>query len=109
MDTKLCLKEMGERIIQCRKSLGLTQEQLAEKADLTTQAISLFESGKRAMRPDSLLKLATALNCSTDYLLTGTIVDKDKIILSEKINKLSPQEIKIIESIVDQCITLYHQ
>ena len=109
MDARLCLKEMGERIIQCRKSLGLTQEQLAEKADLTTQAISLFESGKRAMRPDSLLKLATALNCSTDYLLTGTIVDKDKIILSEKINKLSPQEIKIIESIVDQCITLYHQ
>ena len=109
MDTRLYLKEMGERIIQCRKSLGLTQEQLAEKADLTTQAISLFESGKRAMRPDSLLKLATALNCSTDYLLTGTIVDKDKIILSEKINKLSPQEIKIIESIIDQCITLYHQ
>ena len=109
MDARLCLKEMGERIIQCRKSLGLTQEQLAEKADLTTQAISLFESGKRAMRPDSLLKLATALNCSTDYLLTGTIVDKDKIILSEKINKLSPQEIKIIESIIDQCITLYHQ
>ena len=109
MEARLCLKEMGERIIQCRKSLGLTQEQLAEKADLTTQAISLFESGKRAMRPDSLLKLATALNCSTDYLLTGTIVDKDKIILSEKINKLSPQEIKIIESIVDQCITLYHQ
>ena len=109
MDTRLCLKEMGERIIQCRKKLGLTQEQLAEKADLTTQAISLFESGKRAMRPDSLLKLAIALGTSTDFLLTGTIVDKDKLILSDKLNKLLPQQIKIIESIVDECITLYHQ
>ena len=109
MDARICLKEMGERIAQCRKSLGLTQEQLAEAAELTTQAISLFESGKRSLRAESLLKLALALNTSTDYLLTGTVVDKDKLILSEKINKLSPQEIKIIESIVDQCITLYHQ
>lgn len=109
MDARICLKEMGMRIIQCRKTLKLTQEALAEKADLTTQAISLFESGKRAMRPDSLLKLATALNTSTDYLLTGTIVDKDKLIFSEKLNKLSPQQIKIIENIIDECITLYHQ
>lgn len=108
MDSRLCLKEMGERITQCRKKLGFTQEALAEKADLTTQAISLFESGKRAMRPDSLLKLASALNTSTDYLLTGVIVDKDKLILSEKLNKLTPRQVKIIESIVDECITLYH-
>ena len=108
MDDRICLKEMGERITQCRKALGLTQEALAERADLTTQAISLFEAGKRAMRPESLLKLALALGTSTDYLLTGTVVDKDKLILSEKLNKLSPQQIKIIESIVDECITLYH-
>ena len=109
MDDRICLKEMGIRIAQLRKSLGLSQEQLAEKADLTTQAISLFESGKRAMRPDSLLKLATSLNTSTDFLLTGTIVDKDTLILSEKIKKLSPTQIKIIEKIVDECINLYHQ
>ena len=108
-DDRICLKEMGKRITQCRKALGLTQEALAEKSDLTTQAISLFEAGKRAMRPDSLLKLATALNCSTDNLLTGTVVEKDKLILSDKLNKLSPQQLKIIESIVDECITLYHQ
>ena len=109
MDDRIYLKEMGERIMQCRKTLGLTQEALAERADLTTQAISLFESGKRAMRPDSLLKLAAALGTSTDYLLTGTVVDKDKLILSEKINKLSPRQVKIIESIVDECIALYQQ
>ena len=109
MDNELCLKEIGERIRQCRKALGLTQEALAEKSEMTTQAISLFESGKRMMRFDSLLKLATALNTSTDYLLTGKTIDRDKLILSEKLDKLTPQQVKIIETIVDECISLYHQ
>lgn len=109
MDTKLCLKEIGERIMQRRKTLGLTQEALAEKADLTPQAVSLFETGKRAMRFDSLLKLATALNTSTDYLLTGKAIDKDKLILSEKLDRLTSRQIKIIEAIVDECISLYQQ
>lgn len=48
-------------------------------SDMTTQAVSYAESGKRAMRPDSLRKLAAALCVSADYLLTGDIVDKDML------------------------------
>ena len=32
-----------------RKKLGLTQEALAEKGDMTTQFVSYAEAGKRAM------------------------------------------------------------
>ena len=49
-----------------------TQEELAEMSDMTTQAVSYAESGKRAMRPDSLRKLAAALCVSADYLLDLT-------------------------------------
>ena len=42
VDVKLCLKETGQRIMDRRKKLGLTQEQLAEKSELTTQAVSNF-------------------------------------------------------------------
>lgn len=100
------LLEVGQRIIERRKSLGLTQEALAEKADVTTQFVSYAESGKRAMRPENLLKLSVALGVSTDYLLTGEIIDKDLLILSEKLRSLTPSQLRIVEEIIDNCISL---
>ncbi len=100
------LLEVGQRIIDRRKSLGLTQEALAEKADVTTQFISYAESGKRAMRPENLLKLSIALGVSTDYLLTGEIIDKDLLILSDKLRSLTPAQLRIVEKIIDNCISL---
>ena len=35
-DAALCLKEIGQRILERRKKLGMTQEALAEKGDVTT-------------------------------------------------------------------------
>ena len=109
MDVKLCLEETGKRIMARRKKLGLTQEQLAEKSEVTTQFVSYAESGKRGMRPENLMKIAAALGVSTDYLLTGDIIDKDKLLLSEKLNKLTPTEVRLIEGIIDECIALNHK
>lgn len=104
----ICLLDIGNRITELRKRLGWTQEELAEKADLTPQFVSYAESGKRAMRPENLLKLSKALNVSADYLLTGEIIDKDLLILSDKIKQLAPSLIRIIENIVDQCNDLFN-
>ena len=104
---ELCLKEMGQRIYERRKKLGLTQEALAEKGDTTTQFISYAEMGKRAMRPENLLKVASALGVSTDYLLTGDIVDKDLLLISDKLRMLTPSQLRTVENIVDECILLY--
>ena len=92
----ICLQDIGNRITELSKRLGWTQEELAEKTDLTPQFISYAESGKRAMCPENLLKLSKALNVSADYLLTGEIVDKDLLVLSDKIKQLSPSQIRII-------------
>lgn len=102
----LYLIEMGKRIIERRKKLNLTQEELAEKADLTNQFISYAESGKRAMRSENLLKLSSALGVSADYLLTGEIIDKDLLLLTEKLQKLTPSQLRIIENIIDDCCAL---
>lgn len=104
----ICLQDIGNRITELRKRLGWTQEELAEKADLTPQFVSYAESGKRAMRPENLLKLSKALNVSADYLLTGEIIDKDLLVLSDKIKQLAPSQIRIIENIVDQCSDLFN-
>ena len=49
------LVQIGKRIYQCRKNLGLTQEDLAELADVTPQFVSFAESGKRAMQVDNIV------------------------------------------------------
>lgn len=100
------LKQIGKRIAERRKTLRLTQEALAEKADLTPQFISYAEAGKRAMRPENLLKLSQALDVSTDYLLTGQITGQDQSLLSEKLSKLTARQVRIVENIIDECICL---
>lgn len=107
-DQDLCLLEIGQRIIDRRKKLGLTQEALAELGNVTTQFVSYAESGKRAMRPENLLKISSALGVSADYLLTGDIVDKDLLLLSDKLRTLTPTQLRIVENIIDECNALYH-
>ncbi|MCR5344669.1 MAG: helix-turn-helix domain-containing protein [Lachnospiraceae bacterium] len=106
-ELSLNLEDVGNRIMERRKKLGLTQERLAELSDVTTQFVSYAESGKRAMRPENLLKLASALNVSVDYLLTGEIIDKDMLLLSDKIKKLTPSQVRTVEAIIDECLILY--
>lgn len=107
-DAELCLKEIGRRIMERRKKLGLTQEALAEKGDVTAQFVSYAEAGKRAMRPENLMKIAAALEISADYLLTGDVIDKDLLILADKMRKLTPSQIRIIEAVIDECNTLFN-
>lgn len=104
---EIWLQEIGQRIIDRRKKLGLTQEALAESADVTTQFVSYAESGKRAMRPENLLKISQALGVSADYLLTGEIIDKDLLLITEKLQSLNPSQFRIVENIIDECNKLY--
>ena len=108
-DNELCLQEIGKRIMDRRKKLGLTQEALAEKGEVTTQFVSYAESGKQAMRPENLLKISSALEVSADYLLTGEIIDKDLLILSDKLRRLTPSQVRTVEAIIDECNNLFNQ
>ncbi len=106
-EQELFLQEVGRRIAERRKQLGMTQEMLAERGDMTPQFVSYAEAGKRAMRPENLLKLALSLGVSADYLLTGDIIDKDLLLLSEKLRQLTPEQVRIVECIIDECVRLY--
>ncbi len=95
------LKQMGERIYERRKALKLTQEQLAEKLGVSTQMISNLELGKKAIRPENLVKLSAVLDISTDYILKGNLPKDNFTKLSDKITNLTPNEIRLLESLVD--------
>lgn len=109
LDRDQYLKEVGQRIMELRKNMGITQAELAEKSGLTAQFVSYAEGGHRAMRPENLMRIAAALGVSTDYILTGDLIDKDKVRISEKLGKLTVTEQRIVESIIDECIALNHR
>lgn len=100
------LKDMGKRISERRKDMRLSQEELAELADVSPQLLSTAERGTKALRPENLLKISTALGVSADYLLTGEIIDKDLSAISDKLKNTSPTQLRSIEKIIDECIKM---
>lgn len=100
------LKEMGKRLVERRKQLRLTQEEVAERADLTTQTISTAETGKKALRPANIISICAALDISPDYLLLGKISEEDLSILSQKVSRLSPEQYRHLEDVVDSFIAV---
>lgn len=102
----ILLKEMGKRISERRKDMKLSQEELAELAEVSPQLLSTAERGTKALRPENLLKISIALGVSADYLLTGEIIDKDLSIISDKLKNTSSSQVRSIEKIIDECINL---
>jgi len=62
---------VGERIRSRRSELGMTQEELADKAKISKGFLSDVETGKRNISAENLLALAQHLNVSLDYLMKG--------------------------------------
>ena len=102
--SELMLREMGERIYLRRKAVGFTQEELAEKIGVSVQMISNLELGKKAIRPENLVKVSKALDISTDFILMGSERFDSKKELFEKIMCLSPKKQDLVSEIVRLCI-----
>lgn len=99
------LLEIGQRLSARRKQLNMTQEKLAEQANVTAQTISYAELGKKAMRADTIVGVCGALKISADYLLFGEITPHDFSALEHKISQLSPEQYRCLEDIIDSYIT----
>lgn len=96
------LKEIGERIRLRRKELKLTQEQLAELMDVSLQMISNLEQGKKAIRPENIIKLCSALESSADYILLGNTSDTEIIEFKEMFSALSYEDRKLLLSVAQR-------
>ncbi|MEA4848280.1 MAG: helix-turn-helix transcriptional regulator [Clostridiaceae bacterium] len=100
----MTLSQIGKRILDRRKQLRITQEELAEKAGVTPQTISSSELGKKALRPENIIKICSALEISTDYLLLGAVVSGDISILDQKLSCLTPEQYWHLDDIIDSYI-----
>ncbi len=66
---------IGTRIAGLLEKKKMTQKQLSRKAGITEAAISHYINETRVPRASVLMKIATALDTTTDYLLEGITPD----------------------------------
>ena len=81
-------KRIGKRIKECRERLGLTQEQFAEKTDLTVNYISTLERGASFPRCERLITILNALETNADSIFCDVVehsADYQASVLSQKL------------------------
>lgn len=64
--------KIGSFIMRKRKEIGLTQQQLADKLNISFQAVSKWETGNAYPNVEILCDLATVLRVTTDEILAGS-------------------------------------
>lgn len=81
--------EFHEKLLELRKSRGLTQEELAEALYVSRTAISKWESGRGYPSIDSLKEISKYFSVTIDDLLSG-----EKLIsIAERENKTNIQNL----------------
>lgn len=100
-------KLIGLRIKKNRKAKNLTQEQLAEKLDVTVGYISQLKRGISKINLDTLGKISSVLNCEITTFLTNSAVNHSLYLcdeFTEKFQQLSPNDKKLLIKIRDDII-----
>ena len=62
---------LGARIASLRQGRGLSQAELAQRLNISTSAVGMYEQGRREPSVDTLIALAREFGVSLDYLLSG--------------------------------------
>ncbi len=60
---------LPDKLYELRKQSGLSQEQLAEKLNVSRQAVSKWETGASTPESEKLILIADYFNVSLDYLV----------------------------------------
>ena len=94
--------KIGQRIRKIRKAHGLSQEELAEKVNISTTHMSHIETGNTKLSLSVFVDIAAALEVRTDDLLnsvttatTSTAMDEIGLVLQ----RCTAQEAKIIADV----------
>lgn len=68
---------LADKIIRLRKKYGWSQEELAEKMNVSRQAVSKWEAAQTTPDLDKILQLSALFGVTTDYLLKDEIEDEE--------------------------------
>ncbi len=76
--------KFGDKLIALRKKKGMSQEDLAEKLNVSRQSVSKWESNNTYPETDKIIQICAIFDCSMDDLINDKITDIDKIDRSSK-------------------------
>jgi transcriptional regulator with XRE-family HTH domain len=91
MGTMVTHEELGERIRERRRGLGLTQEGLAELAGVSSETIGRLEQAVGSPNLDTVDKVARALRTTASALIADRVCDE----VSALVDGLPPHEQEI--------------
>lgn len=95
---------IGKNIRKYRLMKKLRQEDLAEKADLSTNYIGAIERGEKIPSLETLILIINALDVSADMVLVDVIekgyIVKDSM-LAQKLDKISYEDRALIYDVID--------
>ncbi len=80
--------DFSEKLLTLRKAKDLTQEQLAEKLNVSRQSVSKWESAQAVPELDKIVAMSAVFDVTTDYLLKSSEIDD----LSVKTEMLERQQ-----------------
>lgn len=88
------LLAIGNRLLNIRKRMGMTQAEVAEAAGLSDRTYADIERGSVNMRTETLLKIREVLHITPDEILTeenaGLSTKEEELI--ERLNACNPKD-----------------
>lgn len=101
-------KTIGQRIKECRKNKGMTQEQLAEALLTKKSTISYYENDRIDIKCSVVMELARVLGCTAGYLIDGEkmpgIDEQIMLTLSkiqdDKVKEIALKQIEVLTALI---------
>lgn len=75
---KMNPKETGKRIQLLRKQKGLSQEELADKLNVSSNTVAKIECGLRRPSVDFIVDLVNVFDTTVDYIVLGEEIEKER-------------------------------
>lgn len=99
----------GQFISEKRKALGLTQQELAEKLQITNKAVSKWETGDGMPDVQLLTPLANQLGVTVDEILNGEEKPKEEIVSSNTLSYSYDLPVCVVVTcILAFCVAVYN-
>lgn len=101
---RLDYQEIGRRIAQRRRTLGLKQAEVEERAELGYKYLSNIERGISIPSTEVIMRLAAALDTTPDAFLVGAAQPDPQEkwrSVAERLRTLSPRQLELAEQLIE--------